>query len=117
MKNAVPQEIQEANPTPVVNPKTFPVPSVGLFLGLQILDVLTTMAGLRLGAHEGSTFIGHLLQTGPLTGLIVSKILAAGLAACAVFLNRKRMLVFLNIWFAAVVVWNVIAICLQSAGN
>ena len=72
--------------------------------------MLTTLIGLHFGAHEGSTFIGHLLQTGPLAGLIVSKIFAAGLAAFAVFLNRKRLLVFLNFWFAAVVVWNVIAI-------
>ena len=92
---------------------TLPTPSIGLFLGLQVLDVLTTLMGLHLGAHEGSTFIGHLLQTGPVSGLIISKILAAGLAAFAVFLNRKRVLLFLNFWFAAVVAWNVIAICLQ----
>jgi len=75
----------------------FPTPSVGLFLGLQILDILTTLIGLHLGAQEGSTFIGRLLQSGPVSGLIISKILAAGLAAFAVFLNRKRILVFLNI--------------------
>jgi hypothetical protein len=99
--DAVPQEIG------------FPAPSIGLFLGLQVLDVLTTLAGLHLGAQEGSTFIGHLLQSGPVSGLIISKILAAGLAAFAVFLHRKRILVFLNIWFAAVVGWNLIAIILQ----
>jgi hypothetical protein len=86
---------------------------MGLFLGLQILDVVTTMVGLHLGAQEGSTFIGHLLQSGPLSGLIISKILAAGLAAFAVFLNRKRILVFLNIWFGAVVGWNLVMIYLQ----
>jgi len=95
----------------------FPTPSIGLFLGLQILDVLSTLIGLHLGAQEGSSFIGHLLQTGPLNALIISKILAAGLAAFAVFLNRKRILVFLNIWFGVVVGWNVITICLQYAGN
>jgi hypothetical protein len=96
---------------------TFPTPSIGLFLGLQILDVLTTMVGLHFGAQEGSSFIGHLLESGPLTGLIVSKILAAGLAAFAVFLNKKRVLVFLNFWFAAVVAWNLIAIVRQCTGR
>lgn len=91
----------------------FPAPSVALFLGLQVLDVISTLIGLRLGAQEGSTFIGRLLAAGPLSGLIISKILAAGLAAFAVFLNRKRILVFLNIWFAGVVIWNLIAIGLQ----
>jgi len=91
----------------------FPTPSIGLFLGLQVLDVLTTMVGLHFGAREGSSFIGHLLESGPLTGLIASKILAAGLAAFAVFLNKKRVLVFLNFWFAAVVLWNAIEIVRQ----
>jgi hypothetical protein len=95
---------------------TFPTPSIGLFLGLQIVDLLTTLVGLHLGAREGNSFIGQLLKSGPLTGLLISKILAAGLAAFAVFLNRKRMLAFLNIWFAAVVAWNAIEILKQCAG-
>ena len=107
----------ETNPTQAGITHAFPTPSIGLFLGLQILDVLTTLVGLHLGAQEGSTFVGHLLQTGPLSGLIISKILAAGLAAFAVFLNRKRVLVFLNFWFGAVVAWNLIAIVVQYAGN
>jgi hypothetical protein len=106
----VPQEVDSAQDG-LAN--AFPTPSMGLFLGLQILDVVTTMVGLHLGAQEGSTFIGHLLQSGPLSGLIISKILAAGLAAFAVFLNRKRILVFLNIWFGAVVGWNLVMIYLQ----
>jgi hypothetical protein len=110
----VPQAI---NATQAGTRRAFPTPSIGLFLGLQIVDVLTTLIGLHLGAEEGSTFIGHLVQTGPLSGLIISKILAAGLAAIAVFLNRKRILVFLNIWFGAVVAWNVITIIRQYAGS
>jgi len=110
----VPQEIDA---TQVGIPYTFPTPSIGLFLGLQVLDVVTTLIGLHLGAREGSTFVVHLLQTGPFAGLIVSKILAAGLAAIAVFLNRKRMLVFLNFWFGGVVVWNAIAIYLQCSAR
>jgi uncharacterized protein DUF5658 len=108
---------QEIDSTQIGIPTAFPTPSIGLFLGLQVLDVLTTLIGLHLGAQEGSTFIGRLLETGPLSGLIISKILAAGLAAFAVFLNRKRILVFLNIWFGAVVGWNLVAIFLQCVRN
>jgi Domain of unknown function (DUF5658) len=108
---------QEINAAQTAIPNAFPAPSISLFLGLQVLDVLTTLIGLHLGAQEGSNFIGHLLQTGPLSGLIASKILAAGLAAIAVFLHRKRVLVFLNFWSAAVVAWNVIAIVLQYSCN
>jgi uncharacterized protein DUF5658 len=110
----MPQEINRTRAGGI--PGVFSTPSIGIFLGLQILDVLTTLVGLHLGAQEGSAFIGHLLQTGPLNGLIVSKILAAAMAAVAVFLNKKRLLVFLNFWFAAVVVWNVFQIFLQWAG-
>lgn len=112
--SSVPQEI---NIPQAGTRRPFPTPSIGVFLGLQILDVLTTLIGLNLGAKEGSTFIGQLLKTGPVSALIVSKILAAGLAAIAVFLHRKRILVFLNIWFGAVVAWNAIAIILQCAGK
>ena len=90
--------------------RLFPEPSVGLFLCLQALDVITTLIGLRMGAQEGSGFIGHLISTGPIPGLILSKIIAAGLAAMAIFLHRKRLIGFLNYWFAAVVTWNLIAI-------
>jgi len=92
-------------------------PVVGLYLGLQVLDVLTTLIGLQLGAQEGSSFIGHLLQAGPLSGLIISKIIGAGLAAFAIFLNRRRLLVFLNFWFGAVVLWNIVTICWMWAAR
>jgi hypothetical protein len=92
--------------------RLFPEPSIGLFLCLQVLDVLTTLIGLRMGAQEGSSYIGRLLSTGPISGLIISKIIAAGLAAFAIFLNRKRLITFLNYWFAAVITWNLIAIWL-----
>jgi hypothetical protein len=94
----------------------FPALAMALFLFLQILDVLTTLVGLRMGAKEGSSFILGLLRTGPITGLLISKIIAAGLAAIAVFLNRKRMLIFLNIWFTAIVTWNLFAIWLLLRG-
>jgi hypothetical protein len=97
--------------------REFPAPSMGIFLGLQILDVLTTLIGLHFGAQESSSFIGHLIQTGPVSGLIISKIIAAGLAAFAIFLHRQRVLVFLNFWFTAVVGWNLIAIYIMYANN
>ena len=52
------------------------------------------------------------LATAPVYGLILLKIIAAGLAAFAIFLHRKRVILFLNYWFAAVITWNLIAIWL-----
>lgn len=110
----MPEAIQT---TPAGILRSLPAPTLILFLSLQVLDVLTTLIGLHYGAQEGSSFIGHLLRTGPLNGLIISKIIAAGLAAFAVFLNRRRLVVFLNFWFGAVVLWNVVAIVMASQAN
>jgi hypothetical protein len=36
-----------------------PVPSLTVFVALQVLDIMTTVLGLRMGAHEGSMFLGR----------------------------------------------------------
>ncbi|GEM_PF-815683 len=86
--------------------KEFPAPSLSAFVALQMLDILTTLIGLRAGAQEASVFIGRLMNTGPISGLLISKILAVALVAMALKLRRTRAIVFLNYWFAAVVTWN-----------
>ncbi len=86
--------------------KGFPAPSLTVFVALQTLDILTTLIGLQMGAREGSIFVARLMQMGPVTALLLSKLFAAFLAASALKLHRPRILVFLNYWFAAVVTWN-----------
>ena len=86
--------------------REFPEPSLTVFFGLQALDVLTTLLGLHAGAHEGSLFISRLMQVGPLTALLVVKVLASALVVAAFHFKRSRVVVFLNFWFAAVVTWN-----------
>ena len=41
--------------TPFRFPREFPAPSLALFVALQMLDVLTTVIGMRMGAGESST--------------------------------------------------------------
>jgi hypothetical protein len=48
------------------------------FLYLQLLDLLTTLLGFRLGAAEASPFIRLIMHAGPVTGVIASKVLALG---------------------------------------
>jgi hypothetical protein len=98
--------------------KGFPAPSLGAFVGLQMLDVLTTLMGLRIGAQEASLFIGRLMNAGPVAGLLISKILAVALVATALKFRRTRVIVFLNYWFTAVVSWNlalILAVLLRSS--
>ena len=96
--------------------RPFPRPSLTLFVALQTLDILTTMMGLQLGAKEGSLFIGHLMQVGPLAGLLISKIIAVFLAAVAMKFKRPRVIVILNFWFALLVTWNLAMIVLSGLG-
>jgi hypothetical protein len=89
-----------------LRPRQFPAPSLTLFVALQTLDILTTIMGLRMGAGESSIFLARLMQMGPMTALLISKIFAVFLVAAALRMQRPRIVVFLNFWFAAVVTWN-----------
>jgi hypothetical protein len=88
--------------------REMPAPCVGSFLGLQALDVITTILGLRLGAQESSIFLAKLLEMGPLAGLLISKVFALILVSAAFAFKRDRVVVFLNYWFALVVTWNLV---------
>ena len=84
----------------------FPTPSLTVFVVLQVLDILTTLLGLQLGAREGSMFLSRLMHAGPVAALMIAKIIAVLLVAMAMKFKRPRVVVFLNYWFAAVVSWN-----------
>jgi hypothetical protein len=96
--------------------KQFPTPSIAAFVALQLLDILTTVMGLRMGAREASVFVGRLLQLGPMAGLIITKLFAALLVAAALKFHRGRLVVFLNYWFAVVVTWNLVMILATVLG-
>ncbi len=86
-----------------------------VFFGLQILDVLTTLVGLRYGAQESSIFVARLLQFGPVAGLLLSKAIAVFLAIVAIQFERERLVRFVNLWFTAVVGWNLLVILKASS--
>lgn len=94
--------------------RQFPEPSLTVFVVLQVLDVLTTLLGLKMGAHETSVFLGRLMHAGPLAALLIAKILAVLLVSLAMKFRRPRMVVFLNYWFAVVVSWNLAVILLAQ---
>ena len=92
-------------------------PSLSVFVFLQTLDILTTLIGLRLGAGEASAFIGHLMHLGVVPALMISKIIAVVLVLMALRRGRPRIVVVANIWFAAVVTWNLALIFSQAWRN
>jgi hypothetical protein len=83
---------------------------MSVFFSLQALDVLTTLIGLHMGAHEASLFVGRMLSIGPVAGLLISKCFAVILAAAALGFHRPRVVVFLNYWFAVLITWNLFTI-------
>jgi hypothetical protein len=90
--------------------REFPAPSLAVFVLLQLLDILTTLLGLRVGAHEGSLFIGRLMMVNPMVALWISKLIAVILVAAALRWRRPRVVVLVNYWVALVVAWNLAAI-------
>lgn len=79
---------------------------VQLFLYLQVLDFLTTIVGLRLGLVEVSPFIRWLMGSGAVLGALVSKLMAIALAGFCLWIQRRRLIQWVNYWYAALVVWN-----------
>jgi Domain of unknown function (DUF5658) len=90
--------------------RPFPAPSLIVFIVLQVLDILTTLLGMQLGARESSVFLGRLMHMGPVAALLIAKIFAVLLVCAAMKFRRPRVVVFLNYWFAAVVSWNLVII-------
>ena len=79
------------------------------FLGLQVLDFLTTIVGLKVGAAEASPMIRALLALGvtPAMGVAGAKIFALALGGICVAMHRHHVIRWINYWYAALVVWNV----------
>lgn len=84
--------------------------SLSVFVLLQLIDILTTLIGLGVGAHEGSIFIARLMHAGPLAALLITKLIAVCLVLMAVRWQRPRVVMWLNRWLAVLVAWNLIAI-------
>src|SRR3982751_6601 len=62
-----------------------------IFVYLQLLDLLTTLVGFKLGAAEASPFIRMLMHAGPVAGVAVSKLLAVGLGALCIYTKRQHL--------------------------
>jgi hypothetical protein len=82
------------------------------FSYLQLLDVLTTLAFLTSGGHEANPIVRLAMATArsPLAGLLALKICAVSAAVYCTLTARARTLRRINLFFAVLVVWNLIAL-------
>jgi len=87
-----------------------------IFIYLQLLDLLTTLVGLRLGASEASPMIAKLIHSSsPAIGVGLSKIVGIAIGGVCVATQRLRLVGWINYWYAGLVVWNLCVIL--SAGS
>jgi hypothetical protein len=83
---------------------------------LQILDFLTTIAFLINGVREGNPLVRLALAAGsnPLAGLVLVKLLAILLGFYCWRAGKRHLLVRINVLFAVLVAWNLVALILSS---
>jgi len=84
--------------------------TIEIFLYLQVLDLLTTLIGFRLGASEVSPFIRLLIAFGPASGVVMAKFIAVGIGGICVATHRLHLITWINYWFAGLVLWNFVMI-------
>jgi hypothetical protein len=79
---------------------------------LQMLDLLTTCAFMIHGVQEGNPVVRFALRfsSHPLGGLLAIKMLALGLGIYCWRCGRHRLLTRINVIFAIVVAWNLVAL-------
>lgn len=87
-----------------------------IFVYLQVLDLLTTLVGFRLGAAEASPFIKVLMHFGPAAGVVLSKLFALGLGGVCVYLKKDHIVRWITYWYGGLIVWN-LAVMLGAAGS
>ena len=87
------------------------------FSYLQLLDFLTTIAFLLHGVKEANPLVqaSMSLAGSPLYGLLAVKLLAVGLGFWCWRMQRNVLLSRINVFFALLVAWNVVALIANSA--
>ena len=82
-----------------------------LFLYLQLLDVLTTLIGFKVGAVEGSPAVRWMIHSlSPVAGLALSKCMAVVLASACIALKKPQIIRRISYWYGILVMWNAVVI-------
>lgn len=79
-----------------------------VFVYLQLLDLLTTLVGFKVGASEASPFVRLLMHAGPAVGVASSKVLALCLGAFCVYMNKPHVIRWTTCWYGGLVTWNLL---------
>ena len=89
--------------------------TIQVFVGLQLLDLLTTLLGFKLGAAEASPFIRMLMHAGPTAGVVLSKVLALALGGVCIYTGKSHLIRWISYWYGGLIAWNLM-VMLVAAG-
>ncbi len=86
------------------------------FIYLQLLDALTTIAFMMQGVGESNPLVRWVMLAtpDPITGLFLLKAVAVVLAIVCFYRSRERLLRRVNVFFAGLVVYNLLALILAN---
>jgi Domain of unknown function (DUF5658) len=86
---------------------------------LQVLDFLTTIAFLVNGVREGNPLVRLALSVGsnPIESLLIVKFLAVLLGFYCWRVGKRQLLARINVLFAVLVAWNLVALIMSSIRN
>lgn len=86
------------------------------FTYLQALDLLSTVAFLAHGVGEANPLVrwSMSMTSNPIGGLLLVKAMGIGFAMYCVQSQRERLLGRINIFYAGLVVWNLICLVMSS---
>lgn len=91
----------------------------GLFIVLQLLDLLTTLYFINHGGAEGNPIVIRIAALAPsfTFGLLVIKAWALALGYWLYYKGGYRFLLVTNIVFTLIVMWNIMGISLSWIRN
>jgi Domain of unknown function (DUF5658) len=91
--------------------------SLAVFAYFQMLDVLTTVVFLLHGVKEANPLVKFALVAAPtpLVGLLIVKGAAVALGIFCCLRGREKLLTRMNIFFALLVSWNLVALIASFA--
>jgi hypothetical protein len=79
---------------------------------LQALDTLTTIVFLRNGFLEANPIVRNMIElcSSPVLGLVAIKVMGLLLGVYCWHANRHKALVKANVFFALLVIWNLLVL-------
>ena len=86
------------------------------FIYLQLLDILTTIAFMMQGVGESNPIVRWAIREGPhpIWALVMLKGGAVLLALFCLYRSREKLLRKVNVFFACLIVYNLVALILSN---